>query len=66
MLRLMRWRNSVGLNDREELSGTTDGHERGEMVVVGSEVLVSCEAGEDDGFRVEPLQLVDGGMLDAV
>ena len=36
------------------------------MIVVGSECFVSREADEDDGFRVEPLRLVNGGVPDAV
>ena len=34
------------------------------MVVVGGEVPVTWEADEDDGFGVESLGLVDGGVAD--
>ena len=36
------------------------------MVAVGDEVLVGQEADENDGFGIEALCLVDGGVADAV
>lgn len=53
------------LHHCQQLSGAADGHEPGEVVVVGGEVVVCLHADEDDGFRVEAFGLVDGGVADA-
>lgn len=64
----MRWDDedgSGGFHDGQQLPRPADGHEPGEVVIVGGEVLVGWEADVDDGFRVEALGFVDGGVADA-